>query len=223
MAYGTAIQRTQNRQYDFNTGLITSVTDADNSVTTITTYDDLGRPILVRAAAGLPEETQTSTAYFDSERRVVVRSDLDATGDGKLVSIQHYDQLGRVRLTRQLEEFSTGGLTDETIGIKVQTRYAVNNPCQPANDYQCLIDNSSVLASYVLTSNPYRAATSTAAGSEPTMGWTRSKTDKTGRPVELRAFAGSTLPAPWGTNGSHTGAVTTVYDGVFTTVTDQAN
>lgn len=221
-AYGTALKRTETRQFDFNTGLVTTVTDVDNNVSTVTSYDDLGRPILVRAAAGRAEETQTSTQYFDSERRVVMRSDLDTTGDLKLASIQHYDQLGRIRLARSLENFSAAGLADETIGIKVQTRYLVSNPCQPTNTPQCLADNQSVLGSYVLTSNPYRAATSGAAGSESTMGWTRTRADYAGRAVEVQTFASSTLPAPWAGNAATTGAVATVYDGMYTIVTDQA-
>ncbi|HEX2268820.1 MAG TPA: hypothetical protein VHH35_04775 [Pyrinomonadaceae bacterium] len=212
-ALGTPVARTSTAVYDFHTGLVTTATDVDNNVSTITTYDDGGRPILVRAAAGHAAETQTSTQYFDAQRRVVTRSDLEATGDLKLASIQHFDQLGRVRLTRQLEVFSAAGLTDETIGIKVQTRY-LNDPCQPSA--QC------TPASYGLTSNPYRAATSAAAASESTMGWTRTRTNHDGRTVEVQSFTGSALPAPWATNTSSTGTVTTAYDGIYTTVTDQA-
>jgi hypothetical protein len=217
------VQRKETREYDFYIGVVTRVTDADNNVSTATTYDVFGRPTLVKAAEGKPdEETRTSTEYSDVNRRVIVRADLDLAGDGKIVSIQHYDQLGRVRLTRRLEQFSTAGLTDETVGIKVQTRYLINNPCQPTNAAQCLIDNNGVIASYVLTSNPYRAANSSAASTEPTMGWTRTKSDRTGRQVEVQTFAGATLPAPWSTNNSSTGTTTTGYDGRFITVTDQA-
>jgi RHS repeat-associated protein len=222
MAYGSSLKRTETRQYDFNTGLVTSITDVDNNVLTITSYDDLGRPVLIRASTGLADETQTFTQYFDSERRVVVRSDLDITGDLKLATIQHYDQLGRIRLTRRLEDVSVAALADETAGIKIQRRYLIDNPCQPTNTSQCLIDNKAVLASYVLTSNPYRSATSNAAAGEPTMGWSRTKSGNGGRTIEMQTFAGSTLPAPWGGNSSSTGAVTTVYDGIFMTVMDQA-
>lgn len=213
-AFGTPVARTSAAVYDFYTGLVTTATDIDNNVSTITTYDGLGRPILVRAAAGLAAERQTSTHYFDAERRVVVRSDLDGTGDLKLAIIQHFDQLGRIRLKRKLEVFSAAGLADETIGIKVQVRYL--NDCHPSGNPQC------VPASYVLTSNPYRAATSGAAGGEATMGWTRTKADKSGRTIEVQTFAGSTLPAPWAGNTSSTGAIARVYDGIYMTMTDQA-
>ncbi|MGI8544292.1 MAG: hypothetical protein ACR2MD_12580 [Aridibacter sp.] len=52
---------------------------------------------------------------------------------------------------------------NEADGIKVQTRYDTANPY-----------------SYAVTSNPYRAATSTQAGNEQAMGWTRSKSWNTG-------------------------------------------
>ena len=204
-ASGTAIARTETRAYHFATGLVTSVTDTDNNVTTSTTYDAFGRATLVASAVGKPEETRTSTEYSDIARRVIVRSDLNTLGDGKLVSIQHYDQLGRIRLARQLEDSTTQSAYDETLGIKVQTRYAFSG----AN-------------SYVLTSNPYRAAVSSDSGGESTMGWTRSKSDNTGRMVEVQTFGGSSLPAPWDTNSTSTGTVTTSYDANFTTVTDQA-
>ncbi|HEY5883476.1 MAG TPA: RHS repeat-associated core domain-containing protein, partial [Pyrinomonadaceae bacterium] len=221
-ARATAVQRTEKRDYDFSSGLITKVTDVDNDVSSFTDYDDIGRPTLVRSAADKPEETRTSTQYFDSERRVVVRSDLNDAGDGKLASIQHYDQLGRVRLVRQLEEFSDAALADETIGIKVQTRYLVHNPCQPTNTAQCHIDNNAVVGSYVLTSNPYRAATSGAASTESTMGWTRARSDRRGRLVEMQTFAGSGRPTPWDGNSASTGVVTSAYDAMFTTVTEEA-
>ena len=220
-AYQTAVQRTETREYDFTTGAVTRVTDVDNNVATATTYDVFGRPTLVKAAEGKTEETRTATEYSDVNRRVIVRADLSSLGDGKLVTIQHYDQLGRIRLARQLEDASTQSATDETTGIKVQTRYLVSNPCQPASTIECLAANNSVLGSYKLTSNPYRASTSSAAGSETTMGWTRARTDKGGRTIAVETLAGASLPAPWGTNSSTTGAVLTSYDANATTVSDQ--
>lgn len=109
------------------------------------------------------------------------------------------------RLTRQLEDSANQSATDETTGIKVQTRYLYSG-----------------LNSYVLTSNPYRANTSGEAGGESTMGWTRSKNDNGGRMVEVQTFGGAGLPAPWGGNGTSTGTVTSSYNANEVTVTDQA-
>ncbi|HEU4767882.1 MAG TPA: hypothetical protein VFS77_10920, partial [Pyrinomonadaceae bacterium] len=205
IAYQTAEVRTETREYDFETGLVTKVTDADNDVSTSTTYDALGRPTLVRAAEDEDEETRIAYEYSDVQRRVITRSDLVATGDGKLVSIQHYDQLGRIRLSRQLEDAASQNATDETTGIKVQTRYRFSG----AN-------------AYVLVSNAYHAATSGAATAEQTMGWARSKSDNAGRTIEVQTFGGADLPAPWGSSNTSTGTVATTYDANFTTVSDQA-
>ena len=221
-AYQTAVQRTETREYDFSSAVVTRVTDVDNNVATATSYDVFGRPTLVKAAEGKTAETRTATEYSDVNRRVIVRSDQNTLGDGKLVSIQHYDQLGRIRLARQLEDAATQSAYDETTGIKVQTRYVVSNPCQPASTSTCLAANSSVLGSYQLASNPYRANTSSAASSETTMGWTRSRNDKGGHTIAVETFSGASLPAPWGSNSSSTGTVVTAYDANATTVTDQA-
>ncbi|MCM3873838.1 MAG: hypothetical protein ND895_24380, partial [Pyrinomonadaceae bacterium] len=203
-AYGTSVQRYTTLEYDYYTGVVKRGTDMDNNVATATTYDVFGRPTLVKAAEGKTEETRTATAYSDTYRRVIVRSDLTNLGDGKLVSIQHYDQLGRIRLRRQLEDAATESETDETKGIKVQSRYLISG----SNTYQ-------------VTSNPYRADYSYNAGSENTMGWSRSKSDVSGRVVEAQTFGGAALPAPWAANSTSTGTVTTSYDANFTTVSDQ--
>jgi RHS repeat-associated protein len=199
-----ALRRTTATEYDFWTGLVTRTTDVDNNVSASTTYDNFGRPVLVRAAEGKPEEARTATSYDDAARRVVVRADLDAAGDGKLVSVQHFDQLGRLRLARRLEDASTQDAADEAHGVKVQTRYRYSGA-----------------HSYVLTSQPYRASTSGGAG-EPTRGWSCTKSDRAGRVVEVQTFMGSGLPAPWGSNSASTGTVVTANDAEFTTVTDQA-
>jgi RHS repeat-associated protein len=205
-AFGTGVQRTASRTYDFNTGLVIGTTDVDNNVTNETVYDVFGRTIETRAAANVPgAKTIKRIEYSDINRRVITRSDLNTAYDGRLVSIEHYDELGRIRLTRKLEDALTQSATDETTGLKVQTRYAYSG----SNSYR-------------VSSNPYRAATSGAASAEATMGWTRSKSDNAGRVVEVGTFAGSSLPAPWGTNTASTGFATTAYDGEYTTMTDQA-
>ncbi|MGB7070290.1 MAG: RHS repeat-associated core domain-containing protein [Pyrinomonadaceae bacterium] len=203
--YGTSVARSSAAVYDFYTGVVTTATDVDNGVTSATEYDALGRPIKVRSAAGTPLEAWTRTEYNDAERRVIVRSDLETIGDGRKVAIQHYDQLGRVRLSRTLENPVTDDPYNETHGIKVETRYQTGNP----NSFQ-------------ITSNPFRAAYATQATNEPTMGWTRSKSWNTGRKQQIETFSGAALPAPWGSNTASTGIVTTDIDTNATTVTDQA-
>ncbi len=212
VAYGTPLARTSTAVYDFTSGLVSSATDVDNDLTNATEYDALGRPTKSIAAQGTTLESWTTTEYYDVGRFVVVKSDLERKGDGKKVATQFYDQLGRVRLSKTLEDASTQSATNETDGIKVQTRYATTNSGGTGNTYQ-------------LTSNPYRADFSYNAGSETTMGWTRSKVLNTGRHSEVETFSGSALPQPFvssGYNTASTGVVQTDVDANATTVTDQA-
>jgi RHS repeat-associated protein len=205
IAEGTAVERRMLLGYDFYSGLVTNSTDADNNVSSSTAYDAFGRPVLVKMAVGTAQEIHMQTEYSDVDRRVITRSDVDVAGDGKLIYIQHYDQLGRPRLRRMLEDPETQSATDEQSGIKAQTRYTFSG----AN-------------SFSLTSNSYRAATSTAAAAEDTMGWSVSTDDRGGHTIRVETFDGSGLPAPWGLNTHTTGAVTFSYDVDSITVIDQA-
>ncbi|MGE3468657.1 MAG: hypothetical protein AB7J13_17200, partial [Pyrinomonadaceae bacterium] len=104
------------------------------------------------------------------------------------------------RLSKTLEDASTQSATNETDGIKVETKYKY------ASGY-----------TYQLTSNPYRTT------SDATMGWTRSKSWSSGLQSQVETFSGSSLPAPWGSNSSTTGVVDTQIDANAVTVTDQAS
>jgi hypothetical protein len=114
----------------------------------------------VQKAQGAQTERDTIYRYEDGNLRVVSCSDQNKKGDLSLVSLRSYDQLGRVRLNQQLETPSCGSPGDDTAGIKVASRY-VNSGGN----------------SYKLVSNPFRAATSSAASNEPTMGWTLSMSE----------------------------------------------
>ncbi len=170
-------------------------------------------PLLCTALiASLSSEVWSQTEYDDTLRRVITRSDLETKGDGKAVSVRHFDELGRLRLARSIENIATQDPANEADGIKVQSRYKFDNPANPASSN----------GTYSLTSNPYRAATSTAASSEPSMGWTLSYSDKTGRLSTNKSYSGSALPAPWGSSTAITGTVTTRTDANRTLVIDQA-
>ena len=106
-ASGRTVARTRTYGYDFHTGQVRSVTDADNGVRTRTELDAVGRPIVVKEASGTTEERQTKTWYCDRKRRLVVRSDVSGrAGSGQLVTVTDYDQAGRVRLRRSYEGIS---------------------------------------------------------------------------------------------------------------------
>ncbi|MET0649343.1 MAG: RHS repeat-associated core domain-containing protein [Pyrinomonadaceae bacterium] len=190
--------------YDKWTGLTTSTTDANLQTTTIDYtnqllggVDPFGRPGWVAGPAvtvdGVLQRRKVFTTYEDSLRRVTVESDLRAEGDGLLKNRTTSDQLGRTVLTEQSEDGST-----YTVSI-----YAVYEEG----------------GRYIFTSNPMRA---TAA---PTDGWTRMTKDTAGRVTEVVTFAGADRPEVDDeclASVGCTGKVTTVYDGEFMTVTDQA-
>ena len=204
----SAVRRTTTATYDFYTGLITSTTDVDNNLTSATEFDDLGRPTKEITAVGTPLEVWTQTVYDDAGRKVIAKSDIETKGDARKVSAQFYDQLGRVRLTKTLENSATQSAINETDGIKVQTRYLT-------------IGNYT----YQLASNPYRAATSAAATAESEMGWTRSMTVNNGKHSETETFSGALLPYPFlttGYNTNSTGKVQTDIDADRTMVTEQS-
>ncbi|MCV4594056.1 hypothetical protein OFC51_33960, partial [Escherichia coli] len=84
------VARTSSAVYDFYTGLVTTATDVDNNVSTVTEYDALGRPVKVRSAAGTALESWVRTEYDDVNRRVVTRADIETLGDGRKVAVQHF-------------------------------------------------------------------------------------------------------------------------------------
>jgi RHS repeat-associated protein len=209
-ASGTSVARTTSYSFDPSTGLLSSQTDVNNNVETAYTYDFLGRITLVQEASNVSGLTRsTATSYEDGNRRIVVCRDLATSGDLALVNVTDYDEAGRVALTRQMETPACSSPDDDTAGIKVQNRYLYSG----SNRYE-------------LTSNPYRAQTSTLASSEQTMGWTVTEYDQDNRVISSQSFDGSGLPAPWGQNTHMFGTISTLYDasgGQLTQVTDQAN
>jgi RHS repeat-associated protein len=204
LAYQTPQAETVSYSIDPSSGLLANWTDP-NGIKTVYTYDTLDRLTKVQKAQGASVEADTIYIYEDGNLRAVSCSDQGQTGDRALVSIAAYDQLGRVRLTRQMETASCSSPDDDTTGIKVQTRYLPGNGVD-----------------YTLVSNPFREATSAAAASNSTMGWTLTMRDADGRTFATQSFDGSSLPPPWGTNANSSGTVTANYDAQYTTLTDQA-
>ena len=212
-----SVKRTAAADYDFFTGLVLNATDVDNNVSTSNEYDALGRPVKIRRAAGTPLESWTRTEYDDINRLVVTRSDIEVLGDGRKVATTFLDQLGRVRLTKTLEDSSTQSATNETDGIKVETRYGYDDPTPGDSS-----DPENSRGAFTAVSNPFRAARASDATNEETIGWSRSYSRKDGRYQESETFSGAGLPAPWGSNSNTTGVIKTETDASVTTVTDQA-
>ena len=216
----TTVSRTMSYVYDFHTGGVTSATDSDNNVTTLTDLDAVGRPILVTEASGTTEERQTRTWYCDSRRRMIVRSDLSGrAGSGELVTVADYDQTGRVSQTRTWE---SGAPPMPGEGAD-RNAHCAAYPSDSDSDRKVIkvkthdqyVNTGSAPGHYTWTSNPYRQT------GDATMGWTRTRADQLGRAVEVGLFGGTTKPS---TSATPTlGKTTTVYDAEFTTVTDAAN
>ncbi len=126
-AYGTTAQRSWQYSWSSNGVAITEKKDIDNSISTVYTYDNVGR-LRTATEAGM---RKVETVYDDASLTVTLKRDLASLGDAKLQTSTQYDQLGRPILERKSEP----GNTD---GIKVKTTYLTN-------------------ADRVIRSNPYRA------------------------------------------------------------------
>ena len=127
--------------FSFNSGLETSETDVDNSITTSYSYDDLGRQTsLTQTGAGLSRTTTTS--YDDIN--LAVTTTQDDTSTQKLVTTVYSDALGRLRYTvdgagdkvqkayrygshvsYELESNPYVSTTDPTMGWTVTTRDSI--------------------------------------------------------------------------------------------------
>ena len=197
---GTGTQTTTTA-YDYSTGLITSQTDANGQVSTISytnhllnTIDPFGRPGVTIAPLininNTNHQRRVKTTYLDSARQVIVETDLNVENDRLLKTRTTTDQLGRPVLSEQTED-------------------GINYTLSSVNKY---LDMDRV----TFTSTPRR---STPASTDS---WTRVTKDNGGRVIEVATFGGAAQPAWSGTTGIFTGAITTTYEANFTTVTDQA-
>ena len=210
----SAISRTFAYSYDCNLGMATTKYDSNNEIYTQNFYDYWGRLTEGRENGGSNRNTvptgsaRTRTAFSDADRRSFVQADAQDTSDGKYATVTHLDGLGRTRLTRTSESLSSFSTSDETTGIKVEARYRKAKIGANAR-------------SYVLSSNPFRAATASGASGESTLGWIRTESDAAGRVLTVTNYTGAGAPAPWGSNGTSSGTTTYSYNGECTTVTDQ--
>ncbi len=193
-APGLPEQRTTTYSWNCGTGLMASQTDVENSFAITYLYDQLGR----RTEAKEGNLRVKSTTYDDSSRKVTAKADLGGFGDGKLQTVAHYDQLGRVRLVRESDGAPLSG-SGETDGIKVQT-----------------IRRIATGGNIEIVSNPYRA------GGESTMGWTCRQQDRNGRVRWVGSFAGAAAPNSCLDAANRTGLSETRYEGEMTVSIDPA-
>ena len=165
-AADSAVPRSFRLTCDPQRGLITAETDSDHAIMRSFDYDRFGRNSLVTESGGTLSR-KTKTTYSDSLRKITVASDLNSSGDGALVNTTWYDQLGRVRQTKGPS------------GSTAQMRYYTPPP-----------GNSAAGLTYHVVSNPYFNQ------GDPTMGWTRTVLDQSGRSKEVQHYSEAELPAP---------------------------
>jgi RHS repeat-associated protein len=124
-------------QYDYHTGAVVNVEDANGTVISLNygQGDPLDRLTQVVRAANYPESSQnlrsqTTYAYDDDGRKITTTSDLRAYGDNLLKADSFYDGLGRTTEARRYE--------DPTRYVATLTKYdalgraaEVSNPFRP--------------------------------------------------------------------------------------------
>ena len=208
-AVGTSVSKTEEFEHDFDTGLVTRTVAVGNTSTenieVLFEYDAAGRKTREISAKGTSAEAHRVIEYHDGRRMTVTRSDVKQAADGNKISVEHFDQLGRLRLTRTLDKPSVQNPFDESTGIKVQKRYATREGVVIEAD-----------------SSPYRSVASTGAGQEEGMGWKVIRNLSGGRIVESEIFEGAAPPAPWGGNTVSKGVSRQLIDGDKTMSTDEA-
>src|ERR1043166_9358712 len=182
--------------YDTSTGLLTSQTDANLQVSTINYTNQLLGTVDPFVRPGI-----TTAPAINGQQLHITTTYIDS---GRQVIVEKdlnapNDKLLKMRATT------------DTLGRPIlteQTEDGVNYTISVRNVYLNL-------DSVTLTSSAMR---STAANTDS---WTRVTKDTGGRVTEVATFGGTTQLAWTATSGVFTGAVTTSYDGQFTTVTDQ--
>jgi len=127
--HGSANALVFTKVFDFNTGLATSSTDANNVTSTLEYNDALNRPTRMVRAYGTSVQSQSSIIYDDVNRFVTTTTDQSAYNDNVLKSQVVYDGLGRTIESREYE----GG----TNYIATQTQYdALGRPFKTSNPFR---------------------------------------------------------------------------------------
>jgi len=201
-AYGTNMARTTTYSYNSANNWLHGVpyqTTDYNGLTRTVSVDFLGRTVSDSEWSGSNLLTVWGALIDDWNRKSQVVSTIGTNWAQESVSATFYDQLGRATLNETLECTTLGPqgsagqcsplqTTDQNAaanpqtGIKVQTRYLYQAPY-----------------SYKLVSNPYRAATSSAAVPplDDTMGWTLTRYDGDGRVNKVLRTQGAAVPPPF--------------------------
>jgi len=116
--------------FDFNTGLATSATDANNIPSTLEYNDPMIRPTRTVRASGNSAQSQSPVEYDDPNRIITGKSDLNAFNDNGLKSKTLYDGLGRTIETRTYES-DNNYIAMQTQYDAMGRAYKVSSPFRP--------------------------------------------------------------------------------------------
>ncbi|MDX6500664.1 MAG: hypothetical protein QOG23_3924 [Blastocatellia bacterium] len=125
-----ALGHTNFSQYDYSTGSVVDMEDANQSVTTFFYNDSLGRLTQMITANNRPDQRNQKSVYFDDANRFVrIRSDLFNYGDNLVKSEGFYNSLGQMNETRTYEPGGYVVVRSEydALGRNVRT----SNPFRP--------------------------------------------------------------------------------------------
>lgn len=197
-AKGTSLQRTTLQGWDCSSGLRTSETDPNGVMVNSTTYDAIGRPIFVAAAAGTVDESDTTLAYVEANsgsgsplpETITQRQDLLQKGDGAVVTVKQFDQQGQLASTH----------VADTTSVNLNRVYVSGDS-----------------ASYDAVSNPYINTW------DSTVGWARRTYDQNGRVTATDYYQGGSYPYPWGNNSDDIGTATIQYQGTQNKAVDESS
>jgi RHS repeat-associated protein len=217
-AYGQTTALVSTAVYDFNTGLVTSATDANLRTTTFEYNDPLNRSTKVNH----PDGGWSSTSYNDNPADIYVSTQtLVQTSPTQLIlsAYQHFDKLGRsVRsFVSEGSTYITGDTQYDRLGrvSRVSNPYRTTSSTDPVNPtnrwttntYDTLNRVIAVTApdgaqattayAYSLTA-PYLGITVTA--SDPTLKARKSITDAQGRLIQVIEAPNGSNPFPYQTN-----------------------
>jgi RHS repeat-associated protein len=203
-ASGTGVAETTTyTNYDCGTGVVGQRTDPNNAQSTMG-YDAVGRMTQLTVDGNtLFSRTIHDPAPSDPSVYTISQTHLDST-NSKVV-MQCWDPIYRLGRTQLLEAAQPGSMAcTQTNGIVTDRAYAYGSN-----------------GSYNLVSNPYRST------SDSTMGWTLTTLDTIGRTTSVASYLGAAQPAPFASNSTTSGAVTSQYSldttnlRTVTTVADQ--
>jgi RHS repeat-associated protein len=203
---GASTIRTFEMTWDRYTGAMKTERDVENNITRTFTYDILGRPLTGTEAGGTAGQSgflqrSTGFVYDDTGRSVSQYRDRATFLDSQLITVARTDSRGETRLVQSTPDSGSLNTADPSTGVRSERRVYLNS-----ND-----------GYYTLSSNAFQEATA---------GWTRTRHDRMGRPIQIAHFSGSALPWPFDNGGGattgSTGATTISYSLNQVTTTDEA-